>query len=225
MNNARTHNGWRGGYKEQAWLLLQCLKSLLHKTNLSMHVPFESLLPRTLSAHQDNCLDYRLISNELVSVKTFHTARVLGVPWRELNICRSKWGGADAPFMPIGTPLSFPIIMAATDGEIFNPAYETFRKHSADLLTAIQDPEVLAWELYAENIIPPAVRDAANNTMHERGKKTSDLLAAVDSQIAVDSRAFNVFLSVLAKRPSMNDLCERMKDTYGKSVGQAHLEE
>ena len=194
-----------------------------------MHVPFESLLPITLSTHQDNCLDYGLISNELVSVKPFHTARVLGVPWRELNICRSKWGGADAPLVcrlrNDGTPLSFPIIMAASDGENFNPAYETFRKHSADLLTAIQDPEVLAWELYAENIIPPAVRDAANNTMHERGKKTSDLLAAVDSQIAVDSRAFNVFLSVLAKRPSMNDLCERMKDAYGKSVGQAHLEE
>ena len=96
-------------------------------------------------------------------------------------------------------------------------AYRSFRKHSADLLTAIQDPEVLAWELYAENIIPPAVRDAANNSMHERGKRTSDLLAAVDSRIVVDPRAFDVFLSVLAKRSPMSDLCGRMKDTYGKS--------
>ena len=96
-------------------------------------------------------------------------------------------------------------------------AYRSFRKHSADLLTAIQDPEVLAWELYAESIIPSAVRDAANNTMHERGKRTSDLLAAVDSQIAVDPGALNVFLHVLTKRPSMSDICERVKETYRKS--------
>ena len=112
--------------------------------------------------------------------------------------------------------------MATNDREDFNPAYETFRKHSADLLTVIQDPGVLAWELYAKNIIPAAVRDAANNTMHERGKRTSDLLAAVDSRIVVDPGAFDVFLSVLAKRPSMNDLCGKMRETYRKSVIQAH---
>ena len=106
----------------------------------------------------------------------------------------------------------------ATGGENFNPAYETFRKHSADLLTAIQDPEVLAWELYAKNIIPATVRDAANNMMHERGKRTADLLAAVDSRIVVDPGAFDVFLSVLANRLSMSDLCGRLlKDDYGKS--------
>ena len=109
----------------------------------------------------------------------------------------------------------------ATGEENVNPAYETFRKHSADLLMVIQDPEVLAWELYAENIIPSTVRDAANNMVHERGKRTSDLLAAVDSQIAVDPGMFDVFLSVLAKRPAMSDLCRRMKDAYGKSMGQA----
>ena len=111
--------------------------------------------------------------------------------------------------------------MAAGGGGNFNPAYETFRKHSADLLTAIQDPEVLAWELYAESVITPAVRDATNNMMHERGKRTSDLLAAVDSRIVVDPGAFDVFLSVLDKRPSMSDLCGRMKDAYSKSVGEA----
>ena len=110
--------------------------------------------------------------------------------------------------------------MATGGGENFNPAYETFRKHSADLLTAIQDPEVLAWELYAENIIPAAVRDAAAYTMHEKGVRTSNLLIAVESQIKVDPGVFDVFLSVLAKRPAMSDLCERMKYTYSKSVGQ-----
>lgn len=106
--------------------------------------------------------------------------------------------------------------MAAAGGENFSPAYEAFRKHSADLFTTIQDPEVLAWELYAENIIPASVRDAANYVMHERGARTSNLLIAVESQIKVDPGMFDVFLSVLAKRPAMSDLCGRMKGTYCK---------
>ena len=100
--------------------------------------------------------------------------------------------------------------------ENLNPAHKAFHKHSADLLMVIQDPEVLAWELYAQNIISPAVCDAANDMMHDRSKRTSDLLAAVDSRIAVDPGAFDVFLSVLAKRPPMSDLCRRMKDVYSK---------
>ena len=106
----------------------------------------------------------------------------------------------------------------ATGGEYFNPAYEAFCKNSADLFTAIQDPEVLAWELYAENIIPRATRDAASYMMHETGARTLKLLAAVESRIAVDPGTFDVFLSVLAKRSSMRDLCGSMKDAYRKSV-------
>ena len=105
----------------------------------------------------------------------------------------------------------------ATDGEEnFNLAYKVFRKHSADLLTVIQDPENLAWELYAENIIPPAVRDAVTYPMHEKSARTMKLLIAVESKIKVDPGVFNMFLSVLAKQPSMSDLCRRMKDTYGE---------
>ena len=106
--------------------------------------------------------------------------------------------------------------MATCGRENFDPAYETFRKHSADLLTVIQDPEVLAWELFCESVISFTVVEFANNMVHERGVRVSNLLMAVGSQIAVDSGALDVFLSVLAKRPSMSDLCRKMKDTYGK---------
>ena len=106
--------------------------------------------------------------------------------------------------------------MATGGGKYFNPAYETFRKYSADLLTVIQDPEVLAWELYAESVVSSAVVEFTNNMVHERGVRVSNLLMAVGSQIAVDSGALDVFLSVLAKRPSMSDLCRKMKDRYGK---------
>ena len=106
----------------------------------------------------------------------------------------------------------------ATGGENFNPAYETFRKHSADLLTVIQDPEVLSWELFSENVVTSTVVEFANNMKHERGERTSKLLMAVGSKIEVEPGTFDVFLSVLAKRPSMSDLCRRMKD-YRKLPG------
>ena len=105
--------------------------------------------------------------------------------------------------------------MATSGGK--NPAYETFRKHSADLLMVIQDPEVLAWELYSKDIITVDEREAACYHMHSRGMRTSSLLSAVESKIKVNPGTFDVFLSVLAKQPSMSDLCERMKDAYSKS--------
>ena len=111
--------------------------------------------------------------------------------------------------------LKFGAIMDRSGRENFNPAYETFRKHSADLLTAIQDPGDLAWELFSENVVTSAVVEFANNMTHERGERTSNLLMAVGSQIEVDPGTFDVFLSVLSKRPAMSDLCGRMKDTYG----------
>ena len=115
--------------------------------------------------------------------------------------------------------------MATAGGrENLNPAYETFRKHSADLLTAIQDPEVLAWELFSRSVISSAVVEFTNNMTHERGTRTSNLLIAVGSRIEVDPGALDVFLSVLTKRTSTSDLCERMKDTYSESMVQASLD-
>ena len=58
--------------------------------------------------------------------------------------------------------------MANGGGENLNPAHDTFRKHSADLLAVIQDPEVLAWELYSESVVPSAVVEFANNMTHAR---------------------------------------------------------
>ena len=112
--------------------------------------------------------------------------------------------------------------MATAGRENFNPAYKAFRKHSADLLTVIQDPEVLAWELFSESVVSLTVVEFANNVTHERGTRNSNLLMAVGSQIEVDPGVFHVFLSVLAKRPSMSDFCGRIKDTYSKSPGTAY---
>ena len=106
--------------------------------------------------------------------------------------------------------------MATGGRESFNPANKAFRKHSADLLTVIQDPEILAWELYSKDIITVDERDDACYHLHGRNMRTSNLLSAVESKIKVNPGAFEVFLAVLAKQPSMSDLCRRMTDAYGK---------
>ena len=111
--------------------------------------------------------------------------------------------------------------MATGGRESINPAYEAFRKHSADLLTVVQDPEVLAWELYSKDIITVDERDAACYHLHGRSMRTSNLLSAVESKIVVNPPAFDVFLSTLAKQPSMSDLHRRMKDAYGKCISGA----
>ena len=53
---------------------------------------------------------------------------------------------------------------------------------------------------------------------HDRNTRTSKLLAAVESQIAVKPGAFAVFLSVLDRRLTLSDLHRRIKDEYGKPV-------
>ena len=102
----------------------------------------------------------------------------------------------------------------------FNPAYEAFHKHSADLFMVMEDPEVLAWELFSKDVVPSTVVEFTSNKMHDRGMRISKLLMAVESQIEVDPGVFSAFLSVLAKQHSMSDLYWRMKDAYSKSLGQ-----
>ena len=118
--------------------------------------------------------------------------------------------------LPSPSHLILNTTMATGGRKSINPAYEAFRKHSADLLTVIQDPGVLAWDLYSKDIITPDEREAACYHLHDRSTRTSNMLSAVESQIKVNPGAFDVFLAVLAKQPSMSDLHRRMKDTYGK---------
>lgn len=135
------------------------------------------------------------------------------VPERHDDYRTSRDGPLDITFS-IAAPPTYSIW--ATMDESPNPSYDVFREHSAVLLIAIQDPEVLAWELFAEKIISSTVRDAATNTMHRTDVRTSSLLAAVAAKIAASPGTFDVFLSVLAKRASMAELCERMRAAYGK---------
>ena len=115
--------------------------------------------------------------------------------------------------------------MATGNGESVNPAYDAFRKHSAELLATIQDSEVtaLAWDLFTKEFISAPVHDAATYQMHDKYHRASNLLKAVGSRLDVDPGEFDVFLSALARLQSMADLCERMKYGIAKPVGQDEI--
>ena len=98
-----------------------------------------------------------------------------------------------------------------------NPAAsEAFRKHSADLIRAIQDPEVLAWELYSDQVISDSVVDDVSVAALSPVQKKTRLLAAVRDQITVDPAKISRFIQALRKQPTMEKVARKLKETYRK---------
>ena len=96
-----------------------------------------------------------------------------------------------------------------------NPAAcEAFRKHSADLIRAIQDPEVLAWELYSDQVISYSVVDDVSVAALSPVQKKTRLLAAVRDQIAVDPAKIVKFIQALRKQPTMEEVARKLEETY-----------
>ena len=85
-------------------------------------------------------------------------------------------------------------------------ASEAFRKCSADLLRGIQDPELLAWELYSDEVIPQTVMDEVSMVGLSAVQRKTRLLSAVREQIAVDPAKFQILLQVLRKQTPLKGL-------------------
>ncbi len=95
-----------------------------------------------------------------------------------------------------------------------NVYLEAFRCHSGDLITIIQDPEVLAWQLFGQYVLSSTVvEEVCMPTLAPIQRKTR-LLAAVRDQIAVDSAALAKFLLVLKMQPYLMDMAQRLERTY-----------
>ena len=91
---------------------------------------------------------------------------------------------------------------------------EAFRKCSADLIKKIQDPELLAWELYSSNIISKKQVDEVSMVGLSAVQIKTRLLSAVGDQIAVNPAKFQNLLKVLRKQPSLKDIVKKLKETY-----------
>ena len=93
-------------------------------------------------------------------------------------------------------------------------ASEAFRKCSADLIRGIQDPELLAWELYSDDIVSETVVDEVSVVGLSGVQRKTRLLSAVRSQITVDPNKFQKLILVLRNQPSLKGVAEKLKTTY-----------
>ena len=91
---------------------------------------------------------------------------------------------------------------------------EAFRKCSADLIRGIQDPELLAWELYSDEVISEVVVDEMSVVGLSTVQKKTRLLSAVRNQIATDPAKFQNLLLVIRNQPQLKVVAEKLKITY-----------
>ena len=97
-------------------------------------------------------------------------------------------------------------------------ALEALRQHFSDLVRVLQDPVLLASDLYAEGVVLRNAVEEVSVLGIPATQKRVKLLSLVEDQIAVNPATFNVFLRVLKKQPPSVELAERLERTYCKSL-------
>ena len=103
---------------------------------------------------------------------------------------------------------------AASNFAGFSAASEAFRKCSADLIRGIQDPELLAWELYSDDVVSETVVDEVSVVGLSGVQRKTRLLSAVRDQLAVDPNKFQNLLQALRKQPPLKDVAEKLETIY-----------
>ena len=96
----------------------------------------------------------------------------------------------------------------------FSAESEAFRKCSADLMRGIQDPELLAWELYSDDVVSETVMDKVSVVGLSSVQRKTRLLSTVRVQIATDPTKFQNLLKVLRNKPQLKDVAEKLKTAY-----------
>ena len=96
----------------------------------------------------------------------------------------------------------------------FSAASEAFRKCSADLIRGIQEPELLAWELYSADVVSATVMDEVGVVTLSDVQRKTRLLNAVRAQIAVHPAKFQNLLLALRRQPLLKDVAEKLKKAY-----------
>ena len=108
------------------------------------------------------------------------------------------------------------------------PEATVLRKHFSELVKTIQEPVLLAAELYSAGIITHNLLERVSSaTFLARTDKTSMLLGAVSDHTSTYPETFDTFLSILSEElgPLLPDIAVKMKaDTMlGSGNVQYHL--
>ena len=91
---------------------------------------------------------------------------------------------------------------------------EAFRKCSADLLRGIQDPEILAWELYSNDVMSATIMEKVSVVGLSDVQRKTRLINAVRAQIIVHPAKFQNLLLALRRQPSLNEVAEKLNTAY-----------
>ena len=93
-------------------------------------------------------------------------------------------------------------------------ASEALRLLYGDLVRVLQEPELLACDLYAEGIVPEEALEEVNVVGITATQKRSKLLSLVRDQIAVHPERLHTFVQVLKKQPPMLEVAERLEEKF-----------
>ena len=91
---------------------------------------------------------------------------------------------------------------------------EAFQECSADLIREIEEPEVLAWDLFSSNIISKKEVDEVSMVGLSVAHRNARLLSAVGDLIAVNQAKFKNLLLVLREQPPLEDIVDKLEETY-----------
>ena len=95
-------------------------------------------------------------------------------------------------------------------------ASEALRLLYGDLVRVLQEPELLACDLYSEGIVPEKALEEVNVVGITATQKRLKLLSLVRDQIAVHPERLHTFVQVLKKQPPMLEVAERLEETFRK---------
>jgi len=85
-----------------------------------------------------------------------------------------------------------------------------FRKHFAELMLLIGDPEELAAQLYSDALISPATLNKIITLPSSQQKKSLLLLEDLDRKIRADPEKLYVFIHVIQGDPSLEDIARQI---------------
>ena len=97
-------------------------------------------------------------------------------------------------------------------------ALEALRQLFADLVRVLQDPELLACDLYAEGVVLENALEEVSVVGITATQKRVKLLSLVKDQIAVYPDKLLEFVRILKERPPLVEIAQRLERTYCKSL-------
>ena len=101
--------------------------------------------------------------------------------------------------------------------------YRAFVQHMAPLRTAITDPGGLALELYSEGLIDMLARQKINTPSLPQLERSQELVEKLEVKIAENEKAFDTFLSILDRDPTMEDICRELRATRGNGCAFSYI--